>query len=103
MVSDWKLTEFDQILNSVELPKVVTVSSHMHEMKRHPTVHHNGWRCDYIRGMKRCLSGMTDFYQAQGSSIPIHGYRCNTCDFDLCFRCVKADVYINDDLINRED
>lgn len=46
---------------------------------------------------------MTDFGQANSSAISIYGWRCSDCDFDLCFRCVKADIFINEVLINRED
>jgi len=61
-VSEWKMSEYDQILDAIEIPKEIKVCSHKHSLKRHPQMHHNGWRCDKIKGIDRCLSGMTDFY-----------------------------------------
>lgn len=99
-VSFAKLEEYDYILNQVdEPPKFVKVSWHPHELKRHPTHHHNGWRCDCIEDTDRCLSGMCDFYQGDILDPPIYGWRCNECDLDLCIRCLKADIYINNNLI----
>ena len=99
-VSEAKLAEYDQLLAHIEVPKIAKVSSHKHELKRHPQGHHNGWRCDHIKGLKRCLSGMNDFYQAQSAGI--YGWRCQMCDFDLCMRCMKAEKYI-EQILERED
>jgi hypothetical protein len=102
-ISDWKLTEYDQILNQVKTERIQKCHSHKHELTRHPKMHHNGWRCDMIKGVNRCLSGITDFYQVNSSSVPIYGWRCQACDFDLCFRCLSADIFLNETIINRED
>ena len=88
------MKEYDLILSGIETKKEMKVSSHKCTLKRHPLGHHNGWNCDHIKGLKRCLSGMTDFYQANSTDPPIYGWRCSSCDFDMCFRCLKADIFI---------
>jgi hypothetical protein len=61
-ISQEKLDQYDQILCDIDPPNVCKVSSHRHELKRHPLVHHSGWNCDHLKGLDRCLSGVTDFY-----------------------------------------
>lgn len=81
----------------------ILCQSHVHPLKKHPNKHHNGWRCDKIKGVNRCLSGITDFYQVDSINPPISGYRCDQCDFDLCERCVKADIFVENVILDRED
>ena len=97
------MKEYDMILAGIEEKKEMKVNSHKCLLKRHPLGHHNGWNCDHIKGLNRCLSGMTDFYQANSTSPPIYGWRCSSCDFDMCSRCLKADIFIQEVLLNRED
>lgn len=66
------------------------VSSHPCPLQKHPANHNNGWNCDKIKGADRCLSGLTGFYQSTG----VPGYRCVDHNFDLCEKCMRADLFI---------
>ena len=66
------------------------VSSHPCALEKHPANHNNGWNCDKITGADRCLSGLTGFYQSTG----VAGYRCKTHNYDLCEKCMRADIFI---------
>ena len=44
----------------------------------------NGWACNGKFLEKKCFSGITDFNQSTG----IPRFRCETCDFDLCRKCM---------------
>ena len=105
MSTTWsRIREFDVTLEPMIIfDEKIKVSSHNHVLKRHSDIHHDGWRCDLIKGCNRCLSGMTDFYQVNLNKPRIVGYRCTKCDFDMCSRCLFADVYIDQQLKNRED
>ena len=76
-----KIKEYQEILSVVDLDDLkdkkqqqnlslihqqegrIMCTSHVHSLKKHPKKHHNGWRCDKMKGVNRCLSGITDFYQ----------------------------------------
>ena len=76
-VAEEKLREYDSILGDIHPETRVKVKSHQHQLKRHPENHHTGWNCDKIPGVRRCLSGMTDFNQCENSFTRIYGWRCN--------------------------
>lgn len=104
-INDEQRSKIDETLKSVEHftnENNIKVKSHKCVLQKHPAGQNNGWNCDKITGAKRCLSGMTDFYMAKLAKPEILGYRCTKCNYDLCTRCVKADIYINE-LLNRED
>ena len=105
MSTTWaRALSYDEILLPTAVYEdKVKVTSHNHMLKKHGEVHHDGWRCDFIKGTNRCLSGMTDFYQARINTPIITGYRCTKCDFDMCWRCLQADLFIDQQLKNRED
>lgn len=90
-----KLKEYSEILSVINLDDLkdkkqqchlslnyqqegrILCSSHIHPLKRHPKKHHNGWRCDKMKGVNRCLSGITEFYQVDCVSPAVVGYRCD--------------------------
>ena len=67
------------------------LDSHVHELTKHPPNKNNGWNCDRIKGANKCLSGLTGFHQSTG----IPAYHCVPCDFDLCEKCMRADIFIS--------
>lgn len=66
------------------------VSSHVCALIKQPPNRNTGWMCDKIKGANRCLSGLTGFYQSNG----IPEYRCAACNFDMCEKCMRADLFI---------
>ena len=95
-VSQPKLEEYDQILSSIDdTMDEIIVSSHKHKLLRRKD-NQVGWRCDHIKGVNHCLSGMYTFYQSNMTNPPIQRWQCKQCDFDLCGRCLKADIFIRD-------
>lgn len=74
-MSQQKLDEFDYILSGVDdsMDEIIA-PSHQHKLKKHPKGHHNGWRCDKIKGVQHCLSGMYDFYQSTQTTPTIYGW-----------------------------
>jgi hypothetical protein len=83
----------DELLSDVvlEVPEQ-QLPSHLHPLTKHPEKKTNAgtWNCDKIKGADRCLSGLTGFYQSKG----IPAYHCEACDFDLCEKCMRADLFI---------
>ena len=51
--------------------------------RREPNLN-SGWACDGRKLSKGYLGGITGFYQTEH----IQGYRCGSCDFDLCMMCM---------------
>ena len=45
----------------------------------------NGWGCNGRYLSLKCFSGITDFHQTKGYKR----FRCESCDFDLCLRCMR--------------
>lgn len=50
----------------------------------------NGWGCDGRRQPGGCKSKISGFSQTHG----MWRYRCDNCDYDLCYKCLEA--YITD-------
>lgn len=105
-ITDEQRAKIDETLKSVDYlldQKYIIVKSHKCVLEKRPADQDNGWNCDKMKGAKRCLSGMTDYYMAKLANPVIQGFRCLKCDFDLCTRCTKADIFIHQELLNRED
>eukprot|EP01126_Amoeba_proteus_P062028 TRINITY_DN8381_c0_g1_i14.p1 TRINITY_DN8381_c0_g1~~TRINITY_DN8381_c0_g1_i14.p1 ORF type:complete len:761 (-),score=90.56 TRINITY_DN8381_c0_g1_i14:158-2440(-) len=47
---------------------------------------HNGWACDGRKLLGGCKRGITGWHQTAG----VPRYRCDTCDFDLCDKCIES-------------
>ena len=75
-ITDEARAKVDEKLEMIDVPDQVKVHSHKCVLHKHPKNHNSGWNCDKITGVKRCLSGMTDFYMAKLAKPPIHGWRC---------------------------
>ena len=82
--------------------QIMTLSSE-YALQKHPETKSGAWKCCGIKGVNRCLSGINDFYQADFDEIPLKGYRCQEEDYDVCSRCLKADIFIQNQLLDRED
>jgi len=67
------------------------VPSHNCVLNVRPSDHNGANSCSMIKGARKCLSGCEDFYKSKGVAM----YECRACDFDLCVRCMKADLYIS--------
>ena len=70
----------------IELGQIETVSSHQHELVKHPDGHHTNWNCDRINGSHACRNN---------NRKGVQGWRCNDCDFDLCIMCMKINRYFD--------
>jgi len=46
----------------------------------------DGWGCDGRFRAGGCKSGITGYFQTRG----VDRYRCQSCDFDLCKKCVES-------------
>ena len=62
------------------------VSVHSHPLKF--VVKDNGWGCDGRNATGGCRSGTTSFHQTTG----MERYRCESCDYDLCLKCLEAHI-----------
>ena len=71
----------------IEVPEKQLVSSHGCALK-HMHTKTNGWNCDKIKGLKKCYSGLTGFYQSTG----IHVWSCEVHDYDMCVKCMKVEL-----------
>ena len=81
----------ETMLNEVTLDEPEqSVSVHVHPLVKHAPDTDNGWNCDKLTGANKCLSGLTGFYQSKD----VVGYRCALCNYDLCVKCMKADLII---------
>lgn len=87
----------DEMLDPIELNDTEKAFCHTCVLKKH-TNSNSGWACDTVLGTKVCRRGITGFYQSNG----IDGWRCASCDFDLCDKCMKLDKLLNA-LRSRED
>ena len=92
MTIDEKLDMLPEVmLNEITLKETMKVPSHIHQLEKHDGKYaRGGWNCDKIRGAKKCLSGLTGFFQSGG----VPGYYCRGCNFDMCENCMKADLFI---------
>jgi hypothetical protein len=80
------------MLKLIELDEPnMKINAHMHDLSKHPPDINNGWNCDKLAGATKCLTGLTAFYQSKG----IPGYRCQNCNYDLCEKCMRADIFIS--------
>ena len=64
-ISNEEREVIDKTLELISVEKIAKVHSHKCVLHKHPDNHNSGWNCDKITGVKRCLSGMTDFYMAK--------------------------------------
>lgn len=89
-----------QFLQDIEFENETVARSHPKGclVRKHPENHHGSWACDKVSGATHCQSGITGFYQSKG----IEGWRCASCDWDLCIKCMKVDKFIQM-VTNRED
>ena len=60
-------------------------------LTKRPDNHSGNWRCDKVKGVSSCLSGIHSFYS---NAVGVECWRCNKCDFDLCIKCMQADRFI---------
>ena len=81
-----------KLLDAIELGQKVKCRSHntCSLVKHHPN-HAGTWNCDRVKGAKTCLSGLNGFYQSKG----LEGWCCRPCDFDMCKKCLQADIFIS--------
>ena len=77
------------MFKDIKVPENHTVRSHKCSLKKRAHLS-SGWRCDTLKGAKKCFSGITDFYQTAN----IEGWQCGPCDFDLCVKCMKVDILV---------
>ena len=92
MTVDEQLNEISEaLLQSVDLdPYRIKVPSHSQPLNVKPFDHPGTWNCDKVHGASRCLSGLTGFHQSAG----IPGYDDRANNFDMCEKCVRADLFI---------
>lgn len=80
-----------KVLQNIVLKNPKTkIHSHVHNIRKNNGTRPQGWNCDKITGSNVCLSGLTDFYQSDG----IPSYYCDECSFDMCEKCMLADIHI---------
>lgn len=60
---------------------------------------HDGWGCDGRFHPGGCKSGITGYHQTKG----IERYRCETCDYDLCVKCVEGARRVHHQVITGSD
>ena len=86
---------YDQVLSEIDEPESVNLKSHNCEMHLIPPTC-GGWFCDKINGVDRCISGMTnDYSQGKCKDPYMYGWRCQSCNYYVCVRCMKADRFIS--------
>ena len=78
--------------------QIITRSKPGVTLTKHHRDHGGSWNCDRIRGVGRCLSGLTGFHQSRG----IEGWNNRSHDFDMCIKCAQADRFI-EMVLNKED
>ena len=86
-----------------ELYKYYKATVHEHPLKFLDLTLANNWCCDGRSLPSKCLSGITDFNQSKG----LKRFRCVSCDFDLCLRCMEnyydRNFEIKNDLSNNRN
>ena len=81
----------------ITVPEKQTVRSHKCELIKRKYMS-SGWKCDLLKGARKCFSGITGFYQTSN----IQGWRCDGCDFDLCIKCMQVDNLVMN-LVSRDE
>ena len=71
-------------MKDIEFEEFTKARSHDCMVQKRASNHSGSWRCDKIKGAATCLSGITGFGQAKG----IDCWRCGSCDWDLCIKCM---------------
>jgi hypothetical protein len=73
---------------AIDVPDIVTIGWHIHPMRApHHTV---GWNCNGNNYFGKCLSNNMIQQNSDGKGR----WRCDTCDFDLCQKCIQASVAV---------
>ena len=63
----------------------IEVKIHKHSLTSLGLARGSGWSCNGSLESDGCKSGMKGFKMSEGKNR----YRCFTCDFDLCQKCVE--------------
>jgi hypothetical protein len=58
----------------------------------------SGWDCDKIKGVDKCFSGLTGFYQSDGMKV----WMSEIENYTICEKCMKVDILLQD-LLGKED
>ena len=88
-------------MEKIEFPdQIITRSKPGVTLKKKPDDHGGSADCDFGRFIldRKCLSGLTDFYQSEGIDLWHNGYH----DYDICLKCAQADRFI-EMVLNEEE
>lgn len=83
----------------MQVAKEVKISLHEHVLKLHENADFDDeqWLCngvDIFGESGGCKHGMTEYKEKQG----VPGYSCDfvdSCDFDLCKKCIQYSLWID--------
>ena len=81
-----------------ELYKYYKCTIHIHPLKYMDTMMDNGWYCDGKYLPSKCLSDIDNTLKSKSCKR----FRCVTCDFDLCEKCMDK-YYDNNYIIKNDD
>jgi len=83
-----KLNEIVKEKKKRRIVEYVVGNAYTVSVHRHPLIHTplQGWACDGRRIIGGCKSGFKGYKDTLGAP----GFRCDSCDYDLCARCLEA-------------